>query len=117
LEIPVEISCKENDLFGVDFGKILNYHKRPLSEYNSNPLNKRSLRKHPYSHIGHWEEFKDGVSSDAIGELSHLVDNHIFSPSMSTLYVLSEPISQPILNPMIPLMLPLLSLLMTLEFY
>jgi hypothetical protein len=39
------------------------------------------------------------MSSDAIeGELSHLV-NPIFSPSMTTLDVLSEPISQPILDP------------------
>ena len=37
--------------------------------------------------------------SDAIeGELSHLA-NPIFSPSMTTLDVLSEPISQPILDP------------------
>ena len=48
------------------------------------------------------------------GELSHLA-NHIFSPSMTTLDVLSEPISQPILNN--PLMLFLLSLMMTLEIH
>jgi hypothetical protein len=70
-----------------------------LIEYNSNPLKKGSLRKRPYSHIGHQEEFKDGMSSDAIeGEPSHLEANPIFS-SMPTLDVLSEPISQPILNP------------------
>jgi hypothetical protein len=38
------------------------------------------------------------MSSDVIGGLSHLA-NHIFSPSMTTLDVLSEPISQPILDP------------------
>ena len=44
-------------------------------------------------------EFKGGMSSDVIeGELSHLA-NPIFSPSMTTLDVLSESISQPILNP------------------
>ena len=38
LEIPIEI---KDDLFGVDFGRTLNshLHKRPSSEYNSNPLN------------------------------------------------------------------------------
>jgi hypothetical protein len=48
LEIPVE------DLFGADFGRTLNshLHKRHLSEYNSNSLKKRPLRKCPYSHIG-----------------------------------------------------------------
>jgi hypothetical protein len=40
------------------------------------------------------------MSSDAIeGETNHLEDTSIFSPSMSTLDVLSEPIFQPILNP------------------
>jgi len=69
LENPVEI---KDDLFGADFGRALNSHKRPSSEYNSNPLKKRSLRKRPYSHVGHWEEFKDGMSCDAIkGESSH----------------------------------------------
>jgi hypothetical protein len=98
---PFKISC-EDDLFYVDFGNSLNFqfHKRPLSEYNSNSLKKGSLRKHPYSHIGHWEEFKGGMSSNAIeGEPSHLEVNPIFSPSMSTLDVLSKPISQPILDP------------------
>jgi hypothetical protein len=99
LEIPVEI---KDDLFGVDFGRTLNSHlnKRPSSEYNSNPLKKGYLRNHPYSHIGHQEEFKDGMSSDAIeGEPSPLEDTSILSPSMPTLNVLSEPISQPILDP------------------
>jgi len=69
-----------------------------LSEYNSNPLKKGSLRKCPYFHIGHWEELKGGTSSDDIeGEMSHLA-NPIFS-SMTTLDVLSKPISQPILDP------------------
>ena len=74
-------------------------HKKPSSEYNSNPLKKRSLRKRPYSHVGHWEELKDDMSSDAIeGELSYLA-NPIFSPSMPTLDVLSEHIIKPILDP------------------
>ena len=98
LKIPIEI---KDDLFYADFGKSINFllHKRPLSEYNSNPLKKGSLRKCPYSHIGHWEEFKDGISSNAIGELSHLEAIPILSPSMSTLDVSSEPIFQPILDP------------------
>ena len=67
LEIPIEI---KDDLFGVDFGRTLNshLHKRPSSEYNSNPLKKRSHGKHPYSHIGHWEEHKVGMSSETIQE-------------------------------------------------
>ena len=78
MKIPFKI---KDDLFNVDFGKSLNFqpHKRPSSEYNSNPLKKRSLRKRPYSHIGHWEELKGDMSSDAIeGELSHLA-NPMFS--------------------------------------
>ena len=96
---PFEISC-EDDLFD-DFGKSLNFwfHKRPSSEYNSNPFKKGSLRKRHYSHIEHWEEFKGGISSGAIeGELSYLA-NPIFSPSMTTLDVLSGPTSQSILDP------------------
>ena len=94
---PVEI---KDDLFGANFGRALNSHKRPSSEYNSNPLKKGSLRKRPYSHVGHWEEFKNAMSSDAIeGEPSHLEANPIFSPSIPTLDVLFEPISQPILDP------------------
>ena len=51
---PLEISVKiKEDLFGADFGRTLKSHKRPSSEYNSNPLKKQSLRKRPYSHIGH----------------------------------------------------------------
>ena len=97
MEISVEI---KDDLFGVDFGRTLNSHKRPSSEYNLNPLKKGSLRKCPYSHIGHWEEFKDGILSNAIeGELSHLEATPIPSPSMSTLDVSSEPIFQLILDP------------------
>ena len=50
--------------------------------------------------MGHWEEFKDGVFSDAIeGESSHLKANPIFSPSIPTLDILFELISQPILDP------------------
>ena len=75
---PLEIPFKD-DLFYADFGKSLLIHKRPSSEYNSNPLKKGSLRKHPYSHIGHQKEFKDGMSSDAIEEEpSHVEDNPIF---------------------------------------
>jgi hypothetical protein len=97
LKILVEM---KDDLFYTDFGRTLNSHKRPLSEYNSNPLKKGSLRKRPYSHVGHWKEFKDGISSDAIeGELSHLEAIPILSPSMSTLDVLFEPIFQLILDP------------------
>ena len=97
LEILVEI---KDDLFGANFGRALNFHKRPSNAYNSNPLKKGSLRKRPYSHIGHWEEFKDGMSSESIeGEPSHLEAIPIFSPSIPTLDVLSKPISQPILDP------------------
>ena len=65
MEIPIEI---KDDLFGANFGRALNSHKRPSNEYNSNHFKKGSLRKRPYSHVGHWEEFKDGMSSDAIEE-------------------------------------------------
>ena len=93
MEIPIKI---KDDLFGANFGKALNSHMRPSSEYNSNPLEKGSLRKCPYSHVGHWEEFKDGMSSDAIEEEpSHLEANPIFSPSIPTLDVLSKPILDP----------------------
>jgi hypothetical protein len=44
VKIPVEI---KDDLFGVDFEGTLTSHKRPLSEYNLNPLKKRPLRKRP----------------------------------------------------------------------
>ena len=92
MEILVEI---KDDLFVVDFGRALNSHKRPSSEYNSNTLKKRSLRKHLYSHVGHWKEFKDGMSSEPIeGEPSHLA-NSIFSPSMPTLDVSFKPILDP----------------------
>ena len=70
--IPIEI---KNDLFYANFGKSLNFqfHKRPLREYNLIPLKKGSLRMCPYSHVGHWEEFKDGMSSEPIErEPSHL---------------------------------------------
>jgi hypothetical protein len=78
----------------------LHPHKRPPSEYNPTPLKKESLRKHPYSHIGHQKEFKDDMFSDAIeGEPSHLEVNPTFSPSMPTLDVLFDPIFQPILDP------------------
>jgi hypothetical protein len=99
----LEISFKiKDDLFYADFGNSLNFrfYKRPSSEYNSNPLKKGSLRKRPYSHVGHWEEFKGGMSSDAIErEPSHLEAIPILSPSMPRVDVLSEPISQPILDP------------------
>jgi hypothetical protein len=90
LEIPI-------NLFGATFRRTLN--KRPSSEYNSNPLKNESLRNHPYSHIGHQEEFKDGMSSNAIeGEPSHSEDTSILSPSIPTLDVLFGPISQSILH-------------------
>jgi hypothetical protein len=111
LEIPIEI---KNDLFGSDFGSTLNSHKRPPSKYNSNPLKKGSLRKRPYSHVGHWEEFENGMSCDAIkGEPSHLESTPILFPAMPTLDVLSEPIMNPSLTPMLFLQ----SLMMTLEIY
>jgi len=94
----LESSFEINDVFG----KILNLqpHKRPSSEYNSNPLKKRSLRKRPYSHIGHWEEHKGGMSSETIeGEPSYLEAIPILSPSMPILDVSSEHISKSILNP------------------
>jgi hypothetical protein len=73
--------------------------KGPSSDYNSNSLKKGSLRKCPYFHIGHWEEFKDGMSSDAIeGEPSPFKDTSIISHSMATLKVLSKPFFQPILD-------------------
>ena len=99
LEIPFEI---KDDLFYTDFGKSLNFllHKRPLSEYNSNPLKKGSLRKCSYFHIGHWEEHKGGMSSETIeGETSYLEAIPILSPSMPILDVSSEHISKSILNP------------------
>ena len=93
MEIPIEI---KDDLFGADFGRALNSHKRPSSEYKSNPLKKGSLRKHPYSHVGHWEKPKDEMTSDAIeGEPTHLEAISILSPSMPTLDVSSKPILDP----------------------
>jgi hypothetical protein len=86
----------------IGFGRTINSHphKIPSSEHNPNPLTKESLRKHPYSDIGHWEEPKDGMSNDAIeGEQSYLEDNLIFSPSMLRLDDLSNPIFKPILDP------------------
>jgi hypothetical protein len=76
LEILFEI---KGDLFNADFGRTLNshLHKRPSSEYISNPLKEESLRKPPYSHIGYWKEFKDGMSSEPIeGKPSHLEITH-----------------------------------------
>jgi hypothetical protein len=63
LENPFEF---EGNL--IDFGRTMNSrpHKRPPSEYISNPLMEESLRKRPYSKVGHWEELEDGMSSDAI---------------------------------------------------
>ena len=98
LEISVEI---KDELFGADCGKTLNYHlhKRPSSEYNPNPLKKGSLRKRPYSHIGHWEEHKGGMSSETIeGEPSYLEAIPILSPSIPILDVLAKHISKPILD-------------------
>jgi hypothetical protein len=59
-----------------------------------------SLRKRPYSHIAHWDEPKDGMSSNAIvGEQGHLEYNPILSSSMPTLDNFYEPIIEPILDP------------------
>jgi hypothetical protein len=91
LEIPFEI---KSDLFDADFGRTLNshLHKRPSSEYIL-PLEEESLRKPSYSHIGHWEEFKDGMSSEPIeGESSHLEITPILSPSMPPINVSFKPI-------------------------
>ena len=99
METPIEI---KDDLFGAEFGRTLNshLHKRPSSEYNSNPLKKGSLRKCPYSYVGHWEELKDGMSSKPIeGEPSHLEAISILSPSMLTIDISFKPISKPILDP------------------
>jgi hypothetical protein len=50
--------------------------------------------------VGHWEELKDGMTSDAIeGEPSHLETNPILSPSMLTTDISSVSISKPILDP------------------
>ena len=50
---------KFSDTNGLDF----QFHKRPSSEYNSNPYEKESLKECPYSQ---WEELKNGMSSDVI---------------------------------------------------
>ena len=115
MESPDKI---KDDLFDADFGKSLNFllHKRPLS--NSNPLKKGSLRKHPYSHIGYWEEHKGGMSSATIeGEPSYLEAIPILSPSMPILDVSSEHISKPILDPDDPSYAFFLKLMMILEIH
>jgi hypothetical protein len=64
----------------IDFGRAINSRprKRPLDKHIQKFLMEESLRKHPYSHIGHWEEPKDDMSSDAIvGEQTYLGDNPI----------------------------------------
>jgi hypothetical protein len=43
-EIPPLESSNLSDTDGLDF----QFHKKPSSEYNSNPLQKGSLIKHPY---------------------------------------------------------------------
>ena len=59
-----------------------------------------SIGKHPYSHIGHWEEHKGGMSSETIeGEPNYLGAIPILSPSMPILDVSSEHIYKPILDP------------------
>jgi hypothetical protein len=100
LEIPIEI---KDGLFNTDFGESLNFllRKRHLSEYNSNPLKKGSLRKHPKSNSygEHLDKLKDGMSSEPIeGGPSHFEANHIFSPSMPTTDISFEPISKSILD-------------------
>jgi hypothetical protein len=92
----------KDDLFNANFGNTLNFqlHKRPSREHISNPLKEESFRKPPYLHVGHREEFEDGMSSELVeGEPSHLEAIPILSSSMPTFDVLSEPISKPILDP------------------
>jgi hypothetical protein len=99
-----------SDTDGLDF----QFHKRPSSEYNSNPLQKRSLIKCPYSQ---WEEFEDGMSNDAIeGQPCH-TKNHIYCPIIFIDDINSGPISKPILVFEDPLMLILSSLMMILEIH
>jgi hypothetical protein len=92
-------SYDEVDSFDDDFN--FQFCNMLVSKYISSLPNKGSLRMHPYSHIGHLEEFKDGMFSDAIeGEPSYLEEiTPTFSPSIPTLDVSFEPIFQPILDP------------------
>jgi hypothetical protein len=88
-EIPPLESSNLSDTDGLDF----QFHKRPSSEYNSNPLQKGSLIKCPYSQ---WEEFEDGMSNDAIeGQPCHM-ENLICYPIMFIDDTNSRPISKPI---------------------
>ena len=69
-----------------------------MSEYNSNPLKKGSLRKRLKSNSfgRHLEKLKGGMSSEAIeGEPSHVEAIPIFSPSMPTTDISFEPILDP----------------------
>jgi hypothetical protein len=98
--IHLESPIPQNPL--IDFGRSIFSHprKRLLNKHIQKILTEGSLRKRPYSHIGHWEEPKDGMSSDAIvGEQSYLGDNPIFSPSMPTLDDFQKPIIEPIVDP------------------
>ena len=80
-----------SNTYGLDF----RFYKRPSSEYNSNPQKKQSLKICPYSQS---EEFKDGMSSDAIeGQLSH-IENHIHCPIMLTADINSRHIYKPSLD-------------------
>jgi hypothetical protein len=84
-----------------DFGRaiISSPRKRPLNMHIQKFLMEESLRKRPYSHIGHWDEPKDGMPSNAIvGEQGHLEYNPILSSSMPTLDNFYEPIIEPILD-------------------
>jgi hypothetical protein len=109
-EIPPLESSNLSDIDGLDF----QFHKRPLSEYNSNPLQKGSLIECPYSQ---WEEFEDGMSNDAIeGQPCH-TENPIGCPIMFIDDTNSGPISKPILVFKDPLILVLSSLMMILEIH
>jgi len=76
-----------------------------VNQYKSSLLRSASFRKYrqfafPPKNIRHWEEYRDGMFSDAIeGKLSNLGVNTILSPSMTTLNASPEPIYQPILDP------------------
>jgi hypothetical protein len=107
--LPLESS----DLFNTD-GLDFQFHKRPSGEYNSNPLQKGSLIKCPYSQ---WEEFEDGISNDAIEEQPYHTKNPICCPIIFIDDTNSRLISKPIHVFEDPLMLVLFSLMMILEIH
>jgi hypothetical protein len=84
---------ESSDLSNTD-GLDFQFHKRPSSEYNSNPVQKGSLIKFPYSQ---WEEFEDGMSNDVIeGQPCHM-ENPICCPIMFIDDTNSGSISKPTL--------------------